>query len=254
MNESHSTTPPAADKEPRRFLVGSIKDNQHIIKTCETATTLLCTELATGLDAIIAIPCKRWGCRWCGRRKAFGLAMRVQLAEPNRFLTLTVNPAHFSTPREAYDCTRRKISDLSKAIRLHAGSFEYCRVLEATKKGWPHYHLLVRSGFIRQQWLSDAWAASTGAPIVDIRLVKKSDNVFKYMLKYLCKQSYIPWTNRRVCWSRDFFPKVTREEGYQNPYVNRRRLIKHPTEALNRYPVGTPIVERKSGVWVVEEL
>src|SRR6266436_9544748 len=199
---SYSSGKSDVGQEPKTYLVGNLEQLHHELKCCPYSTSLLCTELATGLDAVIAIPCKRWGCKWCGQRNAFKLAIKVDEAKPTKFITLTINPKCYENPREAYDKTRRKISDLAKAVRVHAGEFEYIRVLEVTKKGWPHYHLVARCGFIKQKWLSDAWASSTGAPIVDIRAIKKTDNVFKYMLKYLCKQEYIPWTNRRVCWSK----------------------------------------------------
>jgi hypothetical protein len=121
-------------------------------------------------------------------------------------MTLTVNPNCEYSPRQAWLDNTPKIPRLIKILRKQFGPIEYFRVLEVTKKGWPHWHFLLRSGFIAQRTLSDVWKSLTGAPIVDIRKVQKTFHAYSYCVKYLAKQKYVPWTNRRVTWSKDFFP------------------------------------------------
>lgn len=250
MSAIYSSPKPSSDQEPRTFLVGAIDSLPGLIKCCPTASSLVCRELETGLDAIIAIPCKRWGCKWCGQRRAFRLALQCETAKPNKLLTLTINPKRWITPRDAYDGTRRKVSDLVKLIRKEKGECEFLRVLEVTKKGWPHYHLVTRCPFIAQDWLSTEWCKLTDAPIVDIRAVKEGGNVFKYVMKYLCKQVYVPWTNRRVSWSRGFFPKPEDQGIRQNPFVNRGRNPKHPIQLISSLHTRDLCIERRPGVWV----
>lgn len=236
----------------KTYLVGSTQHNRVQLNCCPTASTLTAKELETGRDAILMIPCRRWGCKYCGQRKAFQLACRCEVAKPDRFITLTVDPKHWATPRDAYDGTRRKLSDFAKEIRKLRGRFEYLRVLEVTKKGWPHYHFLAHCDYIPQSTLSKIWASLTGAVIVDVRRVEQKTNVFRYVLKYLCKQAYVPWTSRRVSWSKNFFPKPEEKEARQNPFINRTRNILHPADVMaNRY-AGQTIVELRPGVWVVE--
>ena len=177
------------------------------------------------------VTCRRWTCRRCGELRAKELAWRTKQADPNRLITLTVNPAHYLTPRDAYDDTRRAIADLSKKIRKEHGEFEYVRVLEVTAKGWPHYHFVARCVYLQQRWLSDAWARMTGAPIVDIRKIKKKDNVVRYIIKYLSKCQYIEWTNRRVAWSRNFFPEHAKPDA-QKPTLTRTFFSQDPPERL----------------------
>jgi len=239
---------------PKTYLVGKLAQTREILECCPTASTMVATELETALDSIIAIPCRRWGCRWCGQRKAFQLACKCELAKPERFITLTIDPKRWESPREAYDGTRRKLSDFAKEIRKIRGGFEYLRVLEVTKAGWPHYHFLAKCPYIPQATLSKIWASLTGAVIVDVRRVENQKNVFRYVLKYLCKQTYIPWTSRRVSWSRNFFPKPEDKTGRQNPFINRRRVIQHPSEVLSTRYEGETIIERRPGVWVVERV
>jgi hypothetical protein len=97
-----------------------------------------------------------------------------------------------------------QISKLVQKIRRRGTDFEYLRVLEVTKKGWPHWHFVARAGFIPQKWLSETWDELTGAKIVDIRRIKETSEVYWYVVKYLAKQLYVRWTDRRTAMSKKF--------------------------------------------------
>lgn len=200
-------TPAAAGEQPERtrYLIGSVEGGNALSAACPHAQTLLCYSHAYRENVACVLVCNRWGCRKCGPRKAKRLAYRIEKAQPNKLITLTIDPKQYENPREAYDKTRRQLPELSKIIKKKLGSFEYLRVLETTKAGWPHYHLMARCPYIPQRTLSELWAGLTAAPIVDVRQIRKIDNVFAYVVKYLCKQTYIEWTNRRTSWSRNFF-------------------------------------------------
>lgn len=202
-----NSSPRQGDSQPvsTRYLIGSTDATQKLGDPCPNAQTLIAWSHVVKRVVLCILQCNRWGCRNCGPRKAKRLAYRIERAEPNKLITLTVNPRCYATPREAYDKTRRQLAELSKVVKKQIGSFEYLRVLETTKSGWPHYHLMARCPYIPQKTLSTIWANLTNAPIVDIRQIKRIDNVFAYVVKYLCKQTYIPWTNRRTSWSRHFF-------------------------------------------------
>jgi hypothetical protein len=211
--DAHSNTPDqGVQADARRYLIGSIRGDNALSALCPHAQTLFCWSHCYQRDVVCVLPCNRWGCVKCGPRKAKRLAYRIEKAEPNKLITLTVNPAAYEDPRSAYDSTRRQLAELSKICRKKLGTFEYMRVLETTKKGWPHYHLMARCPYIPQRTISTIWANLTSAPIVDIRQIRKIDNVFAYVVKYLCKQTYIPWTNRRTSWSKDFFLKEQKYE------------------------------------------
>lgn len=143
------------------------------------------------------------------------MAYRVATAEPQRFITLTIDTKQWETPRAAYDGTRRQISRLVQEIRRRGRSFEYFRILETTAQGWPHYHLLQKGDFIRQQDLSRAWRKHAKAPVVDIRRVDNPDRAVSYVCKYLFKQETCPFTSRRIAWSRRFFPPP--EDNHKEP-------------------------------------
>jgi len=162
------------------------------------------------------------------------LSEDVKRATPNKLITLTVNPAFHETPRAAYDSTRRKLPDFVKAMRKEAVEFEYMKVLEVTAAGWPHYHFVARSKYIPKALISSTWGTMTGATIVDIRALKPNSNVYAYVTKYLGKQTYIPWTKRRISWSRGFFPPSPEHIKAEWQLNNRQFHSEHPCQVVEQ--------------------
>lgn len=180
---------------------------------CPRQSTLGFWNTEDGLYHLIRVCCKTWSCPYCGRIKRAQLESDIASARPNRFLTLTTCGASNETPRQIFDWTRRQISELAKEYRRCDIEFEYLRALEATKLGFPHYHLLVRSPYLDQKELSHRWCHLTRAYIVDIRALTKDERAAKYVMKYLTKAGTVPFTNRRLSWTRKFFPKQPEHEG-----------------------------------------
>jgi len=246
---------PPADRQDYRvpFLLLSIADHSRCFTTCPTATTTIAYSDHFQSTIILAVTCKRWGCRYCGQKKAVELGFRVELAKPNKLITLTVNPSTHSSPREAFNATRRELAELAKVIRREVKEFEYVRILEITKKGWPHYHLVARSSYIKQAWISQVWNGLTGAPIVDIRKIRRLDQVAKYVMKYLCKQTYIPWTNRRVSWSRHFFPKKEPfKKGFWKLHA-KHWMDEHPDTVISSDFLGSVCTKVAADVWLMDK-
>lgn len=195
-----------ADEAP--LLVGVASDLPRLVPICPTSTTGTAWSEALRRSVVISVGCRRWGCPFCGRRRVAALARRVEDAAPNRLITLTVDIKLWESPRAAYDGTRRALGPWTRAMRRD-GPFEYLRVLELTKRGWPHYHLMVRSGYRPYAEVSRVWAELTGARVVDVRQIKQRDSVYWYLVKYLAKQAYCDFTERRVSQTGKFFkPKV----------------------------------------------
>jgi hypothetical protein len=193
----------------RQFLVGrQSRWTRAWMGGCPYAQTCQAWSDLYNAEVIMLLPCKRWGCEHCGVVRAADLSRRIVEAAPTKFITLTVANSLFDSPRHAYDETRRRLPKWSAKIRKKLGSFEFCRVLEMTSQGWPHYHLLARCRYIPQETISEFWAGLTGSPIVDIRAIRHGQNSVNYVCKYLKKQAYCPFTSRRVSWSRNFFPKT----------------------------------------------
>jgi len=115
-----------------------------------------------------------------------GLAVSGQ---PNRFLTLTVNPAYLDSPEERLLALTAAWRTLVKRLRRTHGKteLEYLAVVEKTKAGEPHLHILLRSAYLSQRVISDAMRELVQAPIVDIRRIRRPIEVVRYVAKYITK-------------------------------------------------------------------
>lgn len=239
------------DDHPPEYLIRTIGQTRLHTTSCTHAQTLEAYSAAYGCTVWIPLPCKRWTCRPCAENKIHQLAGKTHRAKPNRLLTLTIDPALWPDPRAAFDGTRRKIPDLSRRLRQRFSEFEYLRVTELTKGGWPHYHMLVRSPYIPHAVVKAQWNQLTGATIVDIRQVKQHFVAYRYLVKYLAKMSEIGWTERHVSYSRRFFPdpepKPDSALQLQEPQV----LATHPGTYLYHQFRGCKLVEIAWNVFAI---
>lgn len=241
---THLTTGRQNWQSDRTFLCG--RREQPItdwLGGCPYAQTLIARSTTLQAEIIMALPCKRWGCEHCGIVRAADLSRRIVEARPTKFITLTVSSQHWDTPREAYDETRRRLPKWSNKVRKTTGSFEFVRILEVTKAGYPHYHLLARCPYIPQKLLSEMWAGLTGSPIVDVRAIREGQNSVNYVCKYLRKQLYCSFTNRRVSWSRNFFPKLPKEPRLDWQLTHKEHRTDSPAKVI-RDEWGCPMLFR----------
>jgi hypothetical protein len=237
----HSTLQPPVSPPEQRYLVTAVpSDAYRYFATCPNARTLVAYSFTHGAQILFSLPCRTWSCRPCAEVKIKKLAVQVQQAEPNRLLTLTVNPALYSSRKEAWEETRREVPILIRRLRKRFGDIEYLRVTEVTRKGWPHYHLLVRSAYLPHSVVKDYWAAQTGATIVDIRQVKKSFSAYKYLVKYLAKLHRLEWTERHVSMSKKFAPDFKSEQNDGLVTAEPEFIQSHPTwVVLERFQGAT---------------
>lgn len=251
MSDDHTDSALRTKVQPDRFLVGSDRSIHNWMMACPRAKTLEAYSETLENWVVIAISCNNWGCPVCGRKKVVHYAKLVADAAPNKLITLTVNPAKHSDPRAAYDETRRKIPGLSARLRRAYGEFEFFRILEITKKGWPHYHLIARSPYIPQAELSNLWAELVGAPIVDVRKIDRTASAYWYVVKYLAKQRYIPWTDRRAAWTRKFFPKSEFKPGQSLNLMQETFKREHPADYLRWWYEGHEIQAYSGNCWLL---
>lgn len=234
------------------LLVGSLSRSKNWLHQCMSAATMYAYSTYLGCYVMVQIKCKRWGCRHCGERKVKQMAVRCKAAKPTKFITLTVWTEAYRSPQEAYEDTRRKVSNLVVKIRRKWGEFEYLKVLESTKRGWPHYHLVARCGYIPQPWLSKEWEKLAGSKIVDIKRVDKVKDVYFYIVKYLSKQYKTPWTNRRISWSKNFFPEDTKPVGTDLGFTHVTYYDEPPWMVLHELKNETPIARWNEDVVCID--
>jgi len=198
--------PPVERSETFTSLVPYTVDCGISKKVCRNPKTFHGWDVNGNHLHVIEQFCEAWSCPKCGRRKIAALMAKCQRADPNRFVTLTCWPSGDETPRQVYDYTRRQIAELIKVMRKSIGEVEYCRVLETHESGFPHYHLIVRSGWMDQAELSRHWVRLTNSMIVDIRKIKGKREIARYLVKYIRKQDSVPFTSRRITFSKNFDP------------------------------------------------
>jgi hypothetical protein len=189
---------------------------------------VLCSEAilvnAGDLDAHATIMrCKRWSCELCRPFNHRLTKRRAREGRPNVFLTLTVNPARYSTFDEAARDLKRAWVNLRRAMKREHGVEQppFIAIFEATKRGWPHLHILMRCKFIPQRWFSATMDRLIGAPIVDVRHIDELGRVAAYVAKYVSKAPTAFKGCKRWWRSHDF--QLDKEEGETfkrfSPYV-----------------------------------
>jgi len=92
--------------------------------------------------------------------------------------------------------------------RWGARAIGYAKVVELTKAGTPHLHILVECPFISQRELSAAWERLTGSYIVDIRRVRSSKGISGYLSSYLTKALQVPEGMRKWSAARGWVPQT----------------------------------------------
>lgn len=142
-------------------------------------------------DAVHAVTlhCRAWSCETCGTRRRAALVEEAAAGKPNTLLTLT-------SPRGTVEGQPQRRRDLGRAWALmrkramrHYSLKElpFLAVVERTKAGEPHLHILLRVKWLDQAWLSEQMKGLNGAPIVDIRRITSTRMAINYVTKYIGK-------------------------------------------------------------------
>ena len=169
---------------------GTMEEARDYLRTpsrCPRTSTMVGYQKATGRYRFIPIRCKCWTCEHCAKMNKYLLEQKIASGEPDRMVTLTCRPVEGYTPKEIHDRCRKKIPLLFAALRKEFGAIEYAAVLETTAKGMPHWHILVRGGYIPQARLKQLWHKMTGNFVVGVEKIRSTKSVQSYIVKYLAK-------------------------------------------------------------------
>jgi len=151
---------------------------------------LVKTEFRTA--TVIPLKCKCWTCDDCRPGRTRRLVEEAKRGAPTLFITLTSKRRASLTPSQAaqalvdaWRIVRREY------IREHGkGALAFLAVFEATKKGWPHLHIVARCRWLNQRWLSARMAELHDSPVVDVRRVHGQSKVAAYVSKYVGKNPH----------------------------------------------------------------
>lgn len=160
-----------------------------------------------GADLVLAtMPCRAWTCPNCQPKRRGQLVHDVARGRPDTFITLTLPDKWATRPAEGVALLSHawRLIRKREARRRGGPPLPFIAVVERTKTGTPHLHILTRSRWIDQKWLSNAMADIADAPIVDIRRIDHHGRVASYVAKYLGKDPTKVGTAKRYWQSRDY--------------------------------------------------
>jgi len=173
--------------------------------------------------------CRSWTCDVCAPKRREQLMANAASGAPNRFLTLTVSPTIGSDPADRLRKLARAWRVCVQRLRRLYGkdSIDYLAIVEETKLGEPHLHILLRSVFLPQKLLSSIMGELIDSPIVDIRAIKNVQHVVRYVAKYITKAPAQFGTAKRYWSSRTWelvkFNKPKAQDPMSAPWMIEQR-------------------------------
>lgn len=141
---------------------------------------------------IAPLRCRCWHCDDCRPLRTQRLIHEARSGKPTIFITLTSRNRPGHSPHAA----ARALVTAWRRVRLEyikahgQGSLPFLAVFEATKKGWPHLHIVARCKWLDQRWLSRRMAGLIGSPVVDVRAIDGVRKIAAYVSKYIGKNPH----------------------------------------------------------------
>lgn len=161
-------------------------------------------KMEEGTAFVVPMTCRRWTCPYCADLMRDEWAHRIAVAGPERLVTIT-NPG--DTAQGVTRCLKLIVRD----IRGRGLIFEYWGVVELTKAGRPHIHLLQIGDYIANRMLYH-FALSHGAGFTDVRRITSGWSAARYCAKHLARFHGRPAFKRKIRYSQNFFPAEVKAE------------------------------------------
>ncbi len=138
---------------------------------------------------VLPLRCRCWSCAECAPRRKTQLIQEADAGHPFIFVTLT---SRFREGGDKHAAARALVvawrTIRADLVKTHGkGYVPFLAVFEATKKGWPHLHIVCRCPWISQKWLSKRMMQLTGSPICWVEKIVSSRKLGHYLTKYLGK-------------------------------------------------------------------
>ncbi len=185
---------------------------------------MLCSEYSLvksekHLQTVIPLRCRCWHCDECRPLRTAQLIAKAKAGSPTLFITLTSKRRPGLTADEAaVQIAHAWRTIRAEYLRKHGkGSLPFLAVFEATKRGWPHIHIVACCEWLSQKWLSERMAALASSPIVDVRRVHNQSKIAAYISKYIGKNPHRfkgvkrYWASRDFGWEKTAWYKLLKE-------------------------------------------
>lgn len=200
------------------------------------------------VDSGLSVPmsCGRYSCEFCGPRRVAVWRDVIELASPERFITLSrVGATLVEVGRVGTVLVRR--------LRRLGYKFEYLATFEQHKNRWFHIHMLQKGDYIPQTVLSDALRTATHgfSWVVDIR--RCNGAAAGYVTKYVTKALALSEVGSRPDGTRARPNRVRYSRGFFGaPVASIRQYLRDQVEDSKR-DAGEDLVELE-GKWILQEL
>jgi hypothetical protein len=102
-------------------------------------------------------------------------------------ITLTVDPKKFGLLHHEYHFVKKGWAKLHRFLRKKYGIFFYVCILEITKKGRPHLHVLTTLPFIDVNDMREKWVKYGGGQQLRVDFLHEKYDAVGYVLKYVTK-------------------------------------------------------------------
>lgn len=154
----------------------------------------------------ISLRCRAWTCGDCAPDRRVQLIAKAKSGNPNRLLTLTSRRRKDQTPEDAAKALVRSWRLIRRIIKRQnpRERVEFLAIFEATKLGWPHIHILVRSEWLDHHFIRAQMARLTDSPVIDIRAIKNAKGAAHYVAKYTSKGAAKFGTLKRYWTSKSY--------------------------------------------------
>jgi hypothetical protein len=152
------------------------------------------------------------------------------------YVTLTVDPKKFALLNHEYHFVKKGWAKLHRLLRKKYGVFFYVCILEITKKGRPHLHILTTLPFIDVNELRDKWVKYGGGQQMRIDFLHRSFDAVGYVLKYVTK-SLVNTLEEGVDLSTVLLFSSNKRLFSMNDLHNRSMLDYHPRVSETSYEI-----------------
>lgn len=154
----------------------------------------------------VSLRCNSWTCTDCADLRKKRLIAEACGGEPTTFITLTSKRIPGLPPAQAAQALARAWRIVRKRTMRRYGmaKLPFLCVFQATQLGWPHLHIVARTSWIDQKWLSQQMDELIGSPIVDIRKIDNPGRVGGYVSRYIGRGSERFGTCKRYWQSQDY--------------------------------------------------
>jgi len=219
------------------------------------------------------LPCGSWGCELCAPQRRKQLMAIAASGKPTICLTLTHwyqpgcdQEAHY---RELHSAWKMLVKRILRQFNKHADKrwimtspegyeyqvirsyritqktqakrikkLHYMAFAEETENGEPHLHILLRTVFIPQEWISQQMTQIMASPIVWIEKIKGPKAAIAYVTKYVTKAPAQFGRSRRY-WVSRWYQLIKRERTKQPLYdrINTRVVFQEFSELIREIVV-----------------